>query len=154
MSSAFTFGKRSLERLKGVHPDLVWLAREALRESSQDFTVIEGLRTVARQRELVAVGASQTMDSRHITGHAIDCAAWVGEVRWDAGLYYPIAAAFQRASKALSIPVRWGGCWLRLDTTDKTPNVLVAEYVASRRAAGRKAFVDMPHFELPQGVYP
>lgn len=151
---AWTFGKRSLANLAGVHPDLARLAREALRESPVDFVVIEGLRTVARQRELVASGASQTMASRHLGGFAIDCAAWVGEVRWDMGLYYQIAGAFQWASKATGVPVRWGGCWLRLDTTDKSPNVLVAEYVASRRAAGRKAFIDSPHFELPSNVYP
>ena len=146
--------QKSLAKLDLAHPDLAKVIKRAAALSDIDFTVLEVLRTPARQRELVAAGASQTMDSRHITGHAIDCAAWVGEVRWDAGLYYPIAAAFQRASKTLAIPVRWGGCWLRLDTTDKTPNVLVAEYVASRRAAGRKAFVDMPHLELPQGLYP
>lgn len=150
---AWKFSKRSLDNLAGVHPDLVRVVHETLRESPVDFVVIEGRRTIARQRELVAAGASQTMDSRHLTGHAVDLAAWVGEIRWDMGLYYQLAAAAQRAAKTLAVPLRWGGCWLRLDTTDKTPNVLVAEYVASRRAAGRKAFVDGPHFELPAGLY-
>lgn len=151
---SYRLSRRSLRNLQGVHPDLVKVVHEAILRTPVDFVVIEGLRTVARQRELVASGASQTMDSRHITGHAVDLAAWVGEIRWDMGLYYQIAATVQKAAKTLAVPIRWGGCWLRLDTTDKTPAQLVAEYVASRRAAGRKAFVDMPHFELPQGVYP
>lgn len=151
---SYRLSQRSLRNLQDVHPDLVKVVHEAILRTPVDFVVIEGLRTVARQRELVASGASQTMDSRHITGHAVDLAAWVGEIRWDMGLYYQIAATVQKASKTLAIPVRWGGCWLRLDTTDKTPAQLVAEYVASRRAAGRRAFIDGPHFELPQGMYP
>ena len=150
----YTLSKRSLNSLKGVHLDLVKVVHEALKESAIDFVVIEGVRSIERQTALVASGASQTMNSRHITGHAVDLAAWVGEVRWDMGLYYQIASAAQRAAKTLAIPLRWGGCWLRLDTTTKTPNQLVAEYVAGRRAVGRKAFIDAPHFELPQGLYP
>ena len=150
----YKLSARSLKSLHGVHPDLVKVVHAAILETPIDFVVIEGLRTVARQRELVASGASQTLDSRHITGHAVDLAAWVGEIRWDMGLYYQIAATVQRVSKYMAVPVRWGGCWLRLDTTDKTPAQLVAEYVASRRAAGRRAFIDGPHFELPAGQYP
>ena len=151
---SYKLSARSLKSLAGVHPDLVKLVHAVILESPVDFVVIEGRRTIERQRELVASGASQTMDSRHITGHAVDLAAWVGEIRWDMGLYYQIAATVQKAAKTMTIPVRWGGCWLRLDTTDRTPAQLVAEYVASRRAAGRKAFIDAPHFELPQGLYP
>ena len=151
---AYKLSARSLKALTGVHPDLVRVVRHAIEDTPIDFVVIEGLRTVARQRELVASGASQTMDSRHITGHAVDLAAWVGEVRWDMGLYYQIAATVQKVSKYTGIPVRWGGCWLRLDTTDKTPAQLVGEYTASRRSAGRKAFIDALHFELPGSLYP
>lgn len=152
--SGFRFGKRSLEALRGVHPDLVQLAGAALRLSAVDFTVIEGRRTLERQRELVASGASDTMDSRHLTGHAIDVAAWVGTIRWDMNLYYEIAAAFQKASRALSIPVRWGGAWVRLDTDHRTPAQMVADYAAARRRAGRRALIDGPHFELWRGRYP
>lgn len=151
---SYKLSARSLKALEGVHPDMVRVVKEVITVTPVDFVVIEGKRTVARQRELVASGASQTMDSRHITGHAVDLAAWVGEVRWDMGLYYQIAASVQKVSKYMAVPIRWGGCWLRLDTTDKTPNQLVTEYVASRRAAGRKAFIDGPHFELPAALYP
>ncbi len=151
----FKLSARSLRNLDGVHPDLVRLVKLAITETSIDFAVIEGKRTEARQRELVRTGASQTMNSRHLTGHAVDLAAWVdGTIRWDMGLYYTLASVMQRCAKTAGVPVRWGGCWLRLDTTDKTPAQLVGEYVASRRAAGRKAFIDGPHFELPAGLYP
>jgi peptidoglycan LD-endopeptidase CwlK len=151
---AYKLSARSLKALQGVHPDLVKVVQQVILESPIDFVVIEGLRTMKRQQELVAAGASQTMNSRHITGHAVDLAAWVGEVRWDMGLYYQIAATVQKVSRYTAIPIRWGGCWLRLDTATKTPAQLVAEYAASRRAAGKKAFIDAPHFELPAGSYP
>ena len=157
--SAYKLSSRSLNNLRGVHPDLVRVVHEAIKHTPIDFVVIEGLRTKARQAELVASGASQTMAGRHLVGadgfgHAVDLAAWVGEVRWDMGLYYQIASAVQKVSRSTGIPIRWGGAWARLDTTTQTPAQLVAEYVAARRAAKRKAFIDGPHFELPAGLYP
>jgi peptidoglycan L-alanyl-D-glutamate endopeptidase CwlK len=151
---AYTLSARSFKSLVGVHPDLVKVVQSAILDTPIDFVVIEGVRTVARQAELVMSGASQTMESRHISGHAVDLAAWVGEVRWDMGLYYQIAATVQKVSRYTGIPIRWGGCWVRLDTATKTPAQLVADYAASARAAGKKAFIDAPHFELPKGLYP
>lgn len=156
---AYKLSARSLKNLQGVHPKLIEVVEHCIQETPIDFVVNEGVRTVARQAELVKVGASQTMNSRHIIGkdnygHAVDLIAWVGEVRWDMGLYYQIAATMQKVSKYTGIPIRWGGCWVRLDTTDKTPAQLVADYVASRKLAGKKAFIDGPHFELPENLYP
>jgi len=112
---AFVLGSRSRARLKGVHPDLVKVVELALTYSPHDFTITEGLRTVARQRELKAAGASQTMNSRHITGHAIDFAVLVGgKVRWDWPLYGQVAEAFKRAAKELKVPIIWGGDWVSL----------------------------------------
>jgi len=109
---AFAFGARSRARLNGVHPDLVRVVELALTYSPHDFTITEGLRSVARQRELKAAGASQTMNSRHITGHAIDFAVLVGgKVRWDWPLYGQVAVAFKRAAKELNVPIIWGGDW-------------------------------------------
>jgi peptidoglycan L-alanyl-D-glutamate endopeptidase CwlK len=123
------FGSRSLSRLKGVHPDLVRVARLALSYSPLDFVITEGLRTRARQQELFNEGASKTLNSRHITGHAIDIAALVGgKVRWDWPLYPRIAEAFKRASKELNVPIIWGGDW--------------------------KSLRDGPHFELDRRRYP
>jgi peptidoglycan L-alanyl-D-glutamate endopeptidase CwlK len=125
----YTFGSRSLSLLKGVHPDLVKVAHLALSYSPLDFTITEGLRTRARQQELFNEGASKTLNSRHITGHAIDIAALVGgKVRWDWPLYPRIAEAFKRASKELNVPVIWGGDW--------------------------KSLRDGPHFELDRRRYP
>lgn len=111
----FVLGSRSRAKLKGVHPDLVRVVELALTYSPHDFTITEGLRTVARQRELKAAGASQTMNSRHITGHAIDFAVLVGgKVRWDWPLYGQVAEAFKRAAKELNVPIIWGGDWRSL----------------------------------------
>ena len=61
---------RDLDRLRGVHPDLV---RVVVRARAMDaFFVSEGVRTEERQRQLVREGKSRTMASRHLTGHAVD----------------------------------------------------------------------------------
>ena len=124
----FKFSKRSLDNLSGVHADLVKVVRRALEISEIDFVVIEGLRTKARQAELLKAGASQTMNSRHITGHAVDLAAFVGAIRWDWPLYPKIAKAMKTAAAELKIPIVWGGDW--------------------------KTFKDGPHFELDRKFYP
>lgn len=152
----FKFSKRSADNLAGVHADMRNLAYKALALTMVDFVVIEGLRTPERQRQLYLAGASQKLTGgRHTTGHAIDVAAWAaGSLRWDAVLYYSIAAAFQTASKALGTPIRWGGAWTRLDTTNTHPANLAARYSAISWASGRKPFLDLGHFELPSTNYP
>lgn len=126
---AFVLGQRSLDRLNGVHPDLVKVVRRAIQLTPVDFTVLEGLRTVERQKQLVAQGASKTMKSRHITGHAVDLAPVIdGEVRWDWPLYKKIAPAIKQAAKEVKVPIEWGGDWLR--------------------------FKDGPHWQLPWRKYP
>lgn len=142
---AFKLGKRSMDRLTGVHPALVAVVHRAISRSEIDFTVIEGIRTAERQRQLVKAGASKTMDSRHLTGHAVDLAAWVGgTVRWDWPLYLKIAEAMRAASVELDTPIRWGGTWGLLSTINGpiTTEVL------------HKRFPDGPHFELPRASYP
>lgn len=126
---AYVLGQRSLDRLKGVHPDLQKVVRRAIELTPIDFTITEGLRTLERQKTLLAAGASQTLKSRHITGHAIDFAALVGgEVRWDWPLYGKIAEAFKAASAELGVPIIWGGDW--------------------------KSLRDGPHVELDRKAYP
>ena len=97
---SFVLSKKSLAKLQGVHPDLVLVVRRAVQLSAIDFAVTEGLRTVERQETLVASGASKTMKSRHLTGHAVDLVAMIDfdgdgkpEVRWDFPLYAKLAAA-------------------------------------------------------------
>jgi peptidoglycan L-alanyl-D-glutamate endopeptidase CwlK len=106
----------------------VRVVKRAIEITEVDFTVIEGLRTRERQKELVASGASQTMNSRHLTGHAVDLAAWVGEIRWDWPLYHKIAEAMKHAAAEDGIHIEWGGDW--------------------------KSFRDGPHFQLSRRNYP
>lgn len=103
---------RSEQRLQGVHPKLVAVVRRAAEISAVEFVVTEGLRTEERQRQLVAKGASKTMNSKHLTGHAVDLAAVVdGEVRWDWPLYYRLADAMKAAAREQGVPIVWGGDW-------------------------------------------
>jgi peptidoglycan L-alanyl-D-glutamate endopeptidase CwlK len=125
----FKLGKRSIERLQGVHPDLVRVVERAIDLTPVDFTVIEGLRSPERQQTLVASGASQTLNSRHITGHAVDLGAWVdNQVDWSWPLYAKIANAMKAAAKELGVAIVWGGDW--------------------------RTFKDGPHFELDRKFYP
>ena len=104
----FELSPRSLRSLLGVHPQLQSVVKRAIHLTTVDFLVIEGLRTKERQRELLAAGASWTLNSRHITGHAVDLGAWLGTIRWELALYVPIAAAMKAASKELGVPIEWG----------------------------------------------
>ncbi|BFI69649.1 M15 family metallopeptidase [Yersinia pseudotuberculosis] len=111
----FRFSQRSENNLKGVNPALVQVVRRALELSAVDFGVIEGLRTVERQKELVAKGASQTMNSRHITGHAIDVFAYpAASGSWEWKYYEQIATAFKLAAKDVGVNIEWGGDWKTL----------------------------------------
>ena len=125
----FALSNKSRSRLAGVHPKLCAVVSLAITISDIDFCVLEGVRTIERQRELVAAGASQTMRSRHLTGHAIDLGAMVGgEVRWDWPLYDQIALAVKEAARLTGTPLEWGGDW--------------------------ETFKDGPHWQLPWAEYP
>lgn len=125
----YKLGLKSKFRLRGVHPDLVRVVSRAIELTPVDFTVLEGLRSTIRQVELLKSGASKTMKSRHLTGHAVDLGALVnGSVRWDWPLYYKLAEAMKTASLELLIPLEWGGDW--------------------------ETFKDGPHFQLPWKEYP
>lgn len=126
---AFAFGARSKARLKGVHPDLVKVMERAIACSTIDFSIIEGLRTVAQQRKYFAAGATRTMNSRHLTGHAVDIAPYVdGKIRWDWPLYHQLAKVIKKAAAELNVPITWGGDWV--------------------------SFRDGPHWELTHKAYP
>ena len=129
----FSFGKKSEEKLASVHRDLSRVARKALELSPVDFGITEGLRSEEKQKQLVAEGASKTMKSKHLTGHAIDIACFVdGEVTWKLEYYQIVANAFALACDELKVNLRWGGSWkvnnFKLDPENK--------------------FVDAVHFEL------
>jgi peptidoglycan L-alanyl-D-glutamate endopeptidase CwlK len=143
-------------RLAGVHPDLVRVVRRAA-EGKAMFRVVEGVRTPERQAELVAEGASQTMNSRHLTGHAVDLAPLVdGAVSWDWKHFFPLADAVADAARAEGVLLIWGGAWARTVQDWPKGGAKAAQdaYVAERRSAGRRPFLDGPHFELPAARYP
>ena len=116
-------------RLKGVHPDLAKVIQRLAKDSKTDFIVTEGLRTLARQKQLVAAGASKTMRSRHLTGHAVDLAVTVnGDIRWDWPLYLRLAALMKSNALRLGVKMVAGADWA--------------------------TFKDGPHYELDWGTYP
>lgn len=125
----FSFGTKSKERLQGVHPDLVKVLEEAIKESPLDFSITQGLRTKEQQKALFDAGKSQTMNSRHLTGKAVDIAVIRdGEVTWDAKYYQIAADHIKGVAAKLDIPLTWGGDWV--------------------------SFKDGPHFELNKSKYP
>lgn len=151
----FKLGKGSLKELEGVHNDLVMVVKRAIETTVQDFSVHDGIRTLAEQQKLVAAGASQTLDSRHITGHAVDLVPYInGKLRWEWDPIYMIADAVRTAAREHNVPIRWGGAWdVDFTNSAESPEDLVANYVARRKAAGLRAFIDGPHFELPKDKY-
>jgi len=107
------FSGRSLAALVGVHPDLVRVAHRALALTAQDFTITEGMRSLDRQRELVALGKSKTMRSRHLTGHAIDIVCYLspGVLTYNEKKMRVVTDAFRRAASDLRIPITLGIDW-------------------------------------------
>ncbi|WP_325891104.1 M15 family metallopeptidase [Grimontia sp. NTOU-MAR1] len=151
---AYQLGKRSRQRLAKLHQDLQRVIERAIEIVGVDFTVMEGLRTLARQKVLVEKGASRTFNSRHLTGHACDLGAWVGgSVRWDFGLYVKIAYAVRQAARELDIPIVWGGCWTVINDEADLEDA-IARYVARKRQQGKTPLLDGPHFQLCRKCYP
>jgi peptidoglycan L-alanyl-D-glutamate endopeptidase CwlK len=119
----FVLGAKSLQKLEGVHEDLVKVVKRAIELTDTDFTVGEGLRTKERQAKLFAEGKSKTLNSKHLTGRAVDL--WVlkdGKVTWEKDAYDNLAPFVKQAAKELEINIRWGGDF--------------------------KGFFDGPHYEL------
>lgn len=115
LGNGFFLSKRSLNNLKGVHVDLQNIVKRAIVITEIDFVVIEGVRDYRRQQTLFSAGASGTLNSRHLTGHAVDVAALLhGKASWDWPLYTKIAKAFKQAAEELQLEIEWGGDWTRL----------------------------------------
>lgn len=124
----YKFGAKSLEKLSTVHPDLQRLFKEVITNSPYDFSITEGVRSLERQKELYDAKKSTTMNSRHLTGKAVDIAVIVdGKITWDIRTYKAVADHIKAIAKLMQIPIVWGGDW--------------------------KSFVDGPHFELDKKVY-
>lgn len=131
----FYLSGRDLQRLIGVHPDLVRVVERAATLAPAPFMVLEGLRALARHRQYFRAGKTRTMRSRHLTGHAVDLAPLIDtdgdgdrEVSWNWADFRPLARAVKLAAEQVGVPVEWGGDW--------------------------KGFPDGPHWQLPWEVYP
>jgi peptidoglycan L-alanyl-D-glutamate endopeptidase CwlK len=148
---AYKLSKRSLARLEGVDERLVRVVKRAIELTTVDFGVVQGLRTVEEQRELVAKGASQTMKSKHIDGIAVDLMAYVGgKASWELSLYDNIADAMKLAAMEEGVAIRWGAAWQVSDIRewDGTMQDASNAYIDLRRSQGKRPFIDGPHFEL------
>ena len=126
----YKLSDKSISRLDGLHPDLVKVVKRAIEITNIDFSVGEGLRSITRQKELYAKGSTTTMNSRHLTGHAVDLFAIdeSGAVTWDWKYYWPIVEAMEQAAKELGVSIEPGARW--------------------------KTFKDGPHYQLPWASYP
>ena len=124
---------RSEKNLSEVHPDLVRVIRDSFDRSPKRFVVIEGRRSIQRQADLIASGASAIKDpaqGRHVQGMAVDVMLLDqdGRAVWETAAYRDLASVVLGVSRELGIPVTWGGSW--------------------------RSFPDGPHFELPRDSYP
>lgn len=125
----YQLSQRSLDRLNGVHPKLVAVVKAAIALSKVDFSVVEGLRTLEKQREYWDAGKTRTMASKHLTGHAVDLAPIIeGVAVWEEKHFLPVADAMFQAAVNLGVQLDWGGRW--------------------------QSFKDCPHFEINPRIYP
>ena len=127
--SEFYLGKRSLESLEGVNPDLVKVVKRAIEITKIDFGVTEGLRTTEKQKEYLRTGKSKTMNSKHLAqkdgySHAVDlyCRDNNGEVTWKHEWFRLVIQSMFTAAIELGVKIKAGGLW--------------------------RTFLDSPHFEL------
>lgn len=137
----FKFGQRSLNSLKGIHPDLVKVMTEAIKTSPVDFTITDSLRTTEQQQALYAQGRTKAgskvtnvdgvkVKSNHQAksdkyGYAVDLYAFYNgavQVKDDKTIINKLAPHIKATAKKLGIKIEWGGDW--------------------------KSFKDYPHFEL------
>lgn len=125
---AYSFSVKSIGKLSGVHQDLQRVMLEAITNSPLDFGISQGLRTLEEQKALFDSGKSQTMRSRHLTGHAVDIVIFVdGKANWDFDKYRLVADHIKSTAEKLGIKIEWGGDWT--------------------------SFKDGPHFQLPWSTY-
>jgi peptidoglycan L-alanyl-D-glutamate endopeptidase CwlK len=151
MSSGFSFGKRSLAVRAGLVPELQRIVDLAIKVTKQDFKLVSGLRTQAEQINHVASGASKTLNSRHLTGHAVDIVPYIGPgispyplqgdsakvIKAKLSRFEDVAMAMFIAADMLDIPLQWGNDW----DCDGVPT--------AKDPDEKGLIVDMPHFQIP-----
>ena len=148
---SFKLSRRSLDRLEGIDDGLQAVVKMAITMTKTDFGVVQGMRTLEQQKELVAKGASQTMKSKHLEGRAVDLMAYVdGKGVWELNVYDDLCDAMKEAAKELGVAIKWGAAWSEGDirTYEGTAEDAMMAYVDLRRSQGRRPFIDGPHFEL------
>lgn len=151
---AYALGKRSLAKLNGVHPNLVAVVKRAIEITTQDFAVTDGVRTLAYQKQLVAKGASKTLNSRHLPqadgyGHAVDLVPYLGGPRWEWPLIWAVAVAMDQAATELNVRLVWGAVWDRtLMDYGGSPAALQQAVDAYKVRHPGPDFLDGPHYQL------
>jgi peptidoglycan L-alanyl-D-glutamate endopeptidase CwlK len=174
---SFKLSRRSLDRLEGIDDSLQAVVKMAITLSRTDFGVVQGMRTLEQQKELVAKGASKTMKSKHLEGKAFDIMAFInGRASWELSLYDDLADAIKEAATQLGVPICWGAAWgtpdmpypmdirkweggehtyysekLQAERTVVYPSTMegaMNAYIDLRRDQNRRPFIDGPHFEL------
>lgn len=106
---------KSVQRMAGVDPRLVAVMGAAAAICPLQFIITEGLRTKERQAMLYEAGKSQTMNSEHLKGRAVDvCVLIDGKADWNFKNYRVVACAVKAAARQLGVPVEWGGDWATL----------------------------------------
>lgn len=125
----FKLSERDESRLNGVHPSLASVVRLAAEKYRGKFMVVEGTRTIEKQKENVAKGASKTMNSKHLPqgdefSHAVDLAPLVnGTIPWnDKSKFKELADCMKDCATEMGVKIEWGGDW--------------------------RSFYDGPHFQL------
>lgn len=122
------FSTRSLKHMNGLHPDLLKVLNEAIKDTPIDFAVTDGKRTMAEQKKFVAQGKSKTLKSRHLSGKAVDVMCYIdGKGTWNTRIYTQLSKHILAVAKKLGIALVWGGTW--------------------------KSFPDYVHFELDKKRY-
>ncbi len=148
---SFVLSERSLSRLEGVNDRLSKVVKSAIDYTKIDFGVTCGLRTVEEQKELVESGASQTMNSKHLDGNAVDLVAYIGpKISWELNVYDDVAEAIKTAAMEHDLSIRWGAAWHVEDIREwhGTMEELMLAYIDLRRRQGKRPFIDAPHFEV------
>ena len=148
---SFKLSRRSLDRLEGIDERLQAVVKMAITLTKTDFGVVQGMRTLEQQKELVAKGASKTLKSKHLEGKAFDIMAFVnGRASWELNLYDDICDAFKAAAEEVGCAIKWGAAWSEGDirTYPGTSEDAMMAYVDLRRSQGRRPFIDAPHFEM------
>ena len=152
----FKLSRRSLDRLEGIDDGLQAVVKMAITLTKTDFGVVQGMRTIEQQKELVAKGASQTMKSKHLEGKAFDIMAFInGRASWELSVYDDLADAIKEAAIQLNVPICWGAAWATAEMPypmdirkwEGTMEEAMNAYSDLRRSQSRRPFIDGPHFE-------